>query len=71
MAKLTESKLRAARPGAKLTKLFDANGLYAAIAPAGGVWWRLRLITGKREQHLSSARGPKHRSTTHASAPRR
>jgi hypothetical protein len=37
MAKLTESKLKAARPRERLYKLFDANGLYALVAPAGHV----------------------------------
>jgi integrase len=55
MAKLTETKLRGARPG----KHFDANGLYALVPKqAGSIWWRIRLLDGRREQHLSLGTWP-------------
>jgi hypothetical protein len=44
MARLTETKIKAARPRQRIYKVFDTNGLYLAIAPAGGRWWRVRLI---------------------------
>jgi hypothetical protein len=37
---LTETHIRAAKPKAKPYKLTDSKGLYLAIVPAGGRWWR-------------------------------
>ena len=53
MAKLTETKLRAARPAERPYKLFDANGLYVQVPPTGRPRWRMRLTKDGREQHLS------------------
>jgi len=56
MAKLTDSKLKTDR---EKRKLFDANGLYALRSKNGdNWWWRIRLIAGKREQHLSLGTWP-------------
>jgi integrase len=53
MAKLTETRIKAARPRERLYKLFDVHGLYLVVAPGGGRWWRVRLQRDGREQHLS------------------
>jgi len=33
--------------------MFDTNGLYLEIAPAGGKWWRLKYYFGGKEKRLS------------------
>jgi hypothetical protein len=58
VAKLTETKIKAGRPRERLYKVFDANGLYLAVAPAGGRWWRVRLMRDGRPQHLSRGTYP-------------
>ena len=50
---LTDVAIRAAKPAEKPRKLFDAQGLYLEIAPAGGRWWRFRYRWGGREKRIS------------------
>ncbi len=38
--KLTDAKIRNAKPGAKKTKLFDGGGLYLLVQPNGSKLWR-------------------------------
>ena len=39
---LTALTINAAKPGDKVVKLADGNGLFLFINPSGGKWWRLR-----------------------------
>ena len=50
---LTDVAVRAAKPGEKPRKLFDAQGLYLEVSPAGGKWWRLKYRWGGREKRIS------------------
>ncbi len=50
---LTDVAIRAAKPAAKPRKLFDGQGLYLEISPAGGKWWRLKYRWGGREKRIS------------------
>lgn len=52
--KLSDTKIRKAKPRAKPFKLYDEGGLYLIIAPNGGRWWRCRYHWGGREQLLSA-----------------
>lgn len=46
--RLRDSDCKAARPGAKLGKLFDGGGLHLAILPSGGKVWRISYrLAGK------------------------
>jgi integrase len=53
MPKLSDTKIRAAKPRPKQYKLFDTDGLYLVITPSGGRWWRQRYRWGGKEQLLS------------------
>ncbi len=47
---LTATAVKNARPRAKAQRLYDTDGLYLEIAPAGGKWWRLSYRhDGKRK----------------------
>ncbi len=50
---LTDAVIRAARPRPKPVKLFDGDGLYLLIAPAGGRWWRFKYRHDGRERLIS------------------
>ncbi|MFV0679227.1 tyrosine-type recombinase/integrase [Ottowia sp.] len=50
---LTDAAIRAAKPGDKARKLFDGEGLYLELSPAGGRWWRLKYRWAGREKRLS------------------
>ncbi len=50
---LTDAAIRAAKPGEKARKLFDGEGLYLEVSPAGGRWWRLKYRWAGREKRLS------------------
>ncbi len=52
---LTDTKIRNAKPGERLRKLYDGEGLYLEITPSGSRRWRFRYrrpVTGK-ENRLS------------------
>jgi len=53
MPKLSDTKIRAAKPREKPYKLFDADGLFMVITPSGGRWWRQRYKYAGKEQLLS------------------
>lgn len=53
MPKLSDTKIRAAKPRQKPYKLFDTDGLFLAISPKGGRWWRQRYRWAGKEQLLS------------------
>jgi hypothetical protein len=37
---LTNTAIKAQKPGPKPLKLLDQGGLFLVAAPAGGKWWR-------------------------------
>lgn len=49
---LTDTAIRAAKPGEKAIKLFDSGGLYLELAPSGGKWWRLKYRFGGKEKRI-------------------
>lgn len=58
---VTETKLRtlAGRARPKLLKLHDANGLYAAVSPVGGISWRYDFVAPSgRRRTLTIGRWP-------------
>lgn len=50
---LTDAAVRAAKPREKAHKIFDAEGLYLEVSPAGGKWWRLKYRWAGKEKRLS------------------
>lgn len=51
--KLTDAKIRSAKPLEKPYKLFDGHGLYLHVQPSGGRWWRLKYRFGGKEKLLA------------------
>lgn len=56
---LTDLAIRAAKPAAKIYRLYDIPGLYLEIAPAGGKWWRFKYFFQGKEKRLSLGVYPK------------
>lgn len=50
---LTNTKARNAKPKEKQYKLFDTNGLFLLVTPAGGKWWRFKYRLDGKEKLLS------------------
>ena len=50
---LTDTACRKAKANGKRVRLYDMNGMYLEIAPAGGKWWRLKYRVAKKEKLLS------------------
>lgn len=50
---LTDTKARNAKPKSKQYKLFDNDGLFLLVVPAGGKWWRFKYRFGGKEKLLS------------------
>lgn len=50
---LTDTAIRAAKPGAKPIKLSDEKGLYLELSPSGGKWWRFKYRFGGKEKRIS------------------
>lgn len=50
---LSDTKARNAKPKEKQYKLFDSNGLFLLVAPAGGKWWRFKYRFGGKEKLIS------------------
>ena len=55
---LSDTAIRAAKPGPKPIKLFDANGLFLLLQPSGGKLWRLKYRFAGTEKKLSIGRYP-------------
>lgn len=53
MPKLSDTRIRAAKPREKPYKVFDTEGLFVVVTPAGGRWWRQRYRYAGKEQLLS------------------
>lgn len=52
MPKLSDTKIRGAKPKTKPYKLFDQDGLFLLITPSGAKWWRQRYRYAGKEQLL-------------------
>jgi hypothetical protein len=50
MPKLSDTKIRGAKPKEKPYKLFDGDGLFLIVHPNGGRWWRQRYYLEGKEQ---------------------
>jgi integrase len=50
---LTDTKVRNAKPKNKQFKIFDGDGLFLLVSPAGGKWWRFKYRFGGKEKLLS------------------
>ena len=50
---LTDTKVRNAKPKVKQFKIFDGDGLFLLVSPAGGKWWRFKYRFGGKEKLLS------------------
>ena len=50
---LTDTRIRAFKPGEKAVRLSDERGLYLEVTPNGGRWWRLRYRFGGKEKLIS------------------
>jgi Arm DNA-binding domain len=50
---LTRLQIVNAKPHSKPVKLFDGCGLYIAIAPSGGHWWRSKYRLAGKEKRIS------------------
>ena len=50
---LSDTAIRAIKPGGKPVKLFDGGGLYLEVAPSGGKWWRLKYRFEGKEKRIS------------------
>ncbi|MFC1815048.1 tyrosine-type recombinase/integrase [Thermodesulfobacteriota bacterium] len=50
---MSDIKARNAKPKDKQFKLFDADGLFLLVSPAGGKWWRFKYRFGGKEKLLS------------------
>lgn len=50
---MTDTKARNAKPKSKQFKLFDSDGLFLIVSPAGGKWWRFKYRFGGKEKLIS------------------
>lgn len=51
--KLTDTTIRSAKPADKPFKLYDGDGLFLLVSPAGGKLWRLKYRHGGKEKGLA------------------
>ena len=56
--KLTDIAIRNARPGDRLRKLFDGDGLYLSVSTTGHKAWRFKYYFDGKEKHLQFGRYP-------------
>ena len=50
---LSARAINNAKPGKKTRRMFDAQGLYLEVSPAGGRWWRLKYRVAGAEKRIS------------------
>ena len=50
---LSDTKARNAKPKSKQFKIFDTDGLFLLVSPAGGKWWRFKYRLGGKEKLIS------------------
>jgi integrase len=53
MPKLSDAKIRSAKPRPRPYKLYDIDGLFLIVNPSGSKWWRQRYRYAGKEQLLS------------------
>jgi len=58
MPKLSDTRIRAARPTHKPYKLCDEQGLFLIVGPTGSRWWRVKYRLAGHEQTLSAGTYP-------------
>ena len=51
--RLTDVKIKVAKPREKAYRLFDGQGLYLEVSPSGGRWWRFKYRLAGKEKRLS------------------
>lgn len=51
--RLSETKIRHAKPTASAYKIFDGDGLYLEVTAAGGKHWRLKYVFLGKERKLA------------------
>lgn len=51
--KLTDAKVRTAKPADKVYRLFDGGGMYLEVSTAGGRLWRFKYRVDGREKRLA------------------
>lgn len=56
---LTDTQCKAAQPKDKKYKLFDSEGLYLEVIPAGGKYWRLKYRRNGKEKRFAIGVYPK------------
>jgi integrase len=50
---LTDTAIRAAKPGPKIQKIYDSNGLFLQVMPSGQKYWRLKYYFASKEKLLA------------------
>ena len=50
---LSDTKARNVKPKSKQFKIFDTDGLFLLVSPAGGKWWRFKYRLGGKEKLIS------------------
>ena len=53
MASLTDTRIRSIKSVDSTKRLFDGEGLYLEVTPAGGRYWRLKYRHGGKEKRLA------------------
>ena len=51
--KLSTTQIQKAKPSHKTYRLFDGDGMYLEVSPAGGKLWRLKYRFGGKEKRLA------------------
>ena len=59
MPPLTDTAIKQAKPKDKTYRLYDRDGMYLEISPAGGKHWRLKYRIGGKEKRLTLGGYPK------------
>src|SRR5277367_4659009 len=50
---LTDTSIRNAKPCEKSIRIYDSQGLYLEVSPAGGKWFRLKYRFDGKENRMS------------------
>ncbi|QQJ96425.1 integrase arm-type DNA-binding domain-containing protein [Burkholderia ambifaria] len=50
---LTDTAIRTAKPGPKIQKIYDSNGLFLQVMPSGQKYWRLKYYFAGKEKLLA------------------
>ena len=53
MTRLTDTRIRSAKPEQRPVRLYDDRGLYLEVSPKGGRWWRLKYSFDGKARLLS------------------